>query len=100
MYPIIVMAWKCSNVYLFWIGVHYLSSHMYPYFCADLSVLGIVSSPFLVVAPHCKAIAWLQQTSTLAIHNMWIVLGSWLATQLVPNPGILTTNVPLVAETK
>lgn len=97
MYPIIVMAWKCSSVYFFWIGVHYLSAHAYPYFCADLSMIGMVSSPFLVVAPHCKALSWLQQTSSLAIHNMWIVLGSWLATQLVPNPVIVANPNPTAA---
>ena len=100
MYPLIVMVWKCSSVYFFWIGVHYLSAHMYPYFCADLSMIGMVSSPFLVMAPHCKALAWLQQTSTLAIHNMWIVLGTWLASQLVPNPAILATPTPLVSGVK
>jgi hypothetical protein len=104
MYQIIVMAWKCSSVYFFWIGVHYLSAHAYPYFCADLSMIGMISSPFLVVAPHCKALSWLQQTSSLAIHNMWIVLGSWLATQLVPNPVIVAnpnpSAAPLVSQAK
>ena len=97
MYPIFIMAWKCSNVYLFWVGVHYLSAHMYPYFCADLSIVGIVASPFLVMSPHCRALGWLQQTSTQAIHNMWIVLGTWLAAQLVPNPSILGAKPPLVS---
>ena len=94
MYQFIIMVWKCSSVYLFWIGAHYLSAHLYPYFCADLSMMGMVSSPFLVMAPHCKGLVWIQQTSTVAIQNMWIVLGSWIAAQLVPNPNLLTGGNP------
>jgi hypothetical protein len=89
MYHFLIFAWKCSSVYIFWIGTHYISAHLYPYFCAELSLMGMVASPFLVIAPHCKAIGWLQQTSTMAINNMWIILGSWLCTQLVPNPTII-----------
>lgn len=89
MVPIIALAWKSSSVYLFWVGMHYFSSHAYPYFCADLSFSGMVTSPFMVITPHCKALHWVQKTSTLAIENMWIVLGSWLATQLLPNPALI-----------
>ena len=89
MYPIVLVAWKCSSVYLMWIGIHYASAHIYPYFCADLSVMGVITSPFLVMAPHCKALLWLEQTSTVAIQNMWIILGTWLAGQLVPNPELV-----------
>ena len=89
MHPFIFVAWESSKVYIFWVGMHFFSSHMYPYFCADLSLLGIITSPFLVPAPHCRAIHWLQQTSTVAIQNMWLVLGTWIATQLVPNPSVI-----------
>lgn len=89
MYPIVLWVWKCSNVYIFWITIHYSTAHLYPYFCADLSLIGLVSSPFLVMAPHCKAICWLQKTSTMAIENMWIVLGTWLCSYLLPTPSIL-----------
>lgn len=91
---LIVMTWKCSSIYIFWMGAHYLSAHIYPYFCADLSLYGMIASPFLVMSPHCKAILWVQQTSTMAIENMWIVLGSWLCSLLLPNPEIIgLTNV-------
>lgn len=92
MYPIVILAWKCSNVYLMWIGIHYLSANVYPYFCADLSVTGVITSPFLVMTPHCRALSWLQQTSTAAIQNMWIVLGTWMAGQLVPSPSLIASS--------
>jgi hypothetical protein len=67
------------------------SAHLYPYFCADLSLAGLVTSPFLAMAPHCRAIAWLQKTSTTVIENMWVLLGTWTAAQLIPNPKMLQT---------
>jgi hypothetical protein len=82
---IIVVAWKASSVYIFWIGIHYLTAHIYPYFCAELSVLGAFSSPFVAMAPHCKALLWAQQTSVMAIENMWVVFGTWMCSYLVPS---------------
>ena len=84
-----MMVWKASNIYVFWIGMHFITANMYPYFCADVSLYGVVTSPFLVMAPHCKALLWAQQTSTMAIENMWIVLGTWLCSQMLPNPEII-----------
>jgi hypothetical protein len=91
LHPILITIWKCSNIYILWIGIHYASAHLYPYFCADLSLAGLVTSPFLAMAPHCRAIAWLQKTSTTVIENMWVLLGTWTAAQLIPNPKMLQT---------
>ena len=86
---VVLVAWKCSSIYIFWITLHYTSAHIYPILCADLSLYGVISSPFLVMSPHCQGIIWIQQTSTQAIKNMWLVLGSWLCAQLLPNPEII-----------
>ena len=89
MYQIVLYMWTYSKVYFFWIGIHYISSNLYPYFCADLSMQGFLTSPFIVITPHCKALGWLQKTSTTVIENMWIVLGTWLCSQMLPNPEII-----------
>ena len=89
MYPILLTVWKCSSVYIFWITIHYSTAHLYPYFCADISWQGFATSPFLLMAPHCKALSWLQKTSTMAIENMWIVFGTWLCSTILPDPSIL-----------
>jgi len=90
--PTLIIIWKASNIYVFWIGIHFITANMYPYFCADVSLYGVVTSPFLVMAPHCKALLWGQQTSTMAIENMWFVLGTWLCSQMLPNPEIIAQS--------
>lgn len=80
----IIMVWEASSVYIFWIFMHYATAHLYPYFCAQLSLTGALTSPFLVMTPHCKAIHWTMQTSTHAIENMWVVLGTWLCGYVLP----------------
>jgi len=76
-----------GKIYLFWITVHYLASHLYPHFCAELSVYGFITSAIYVMTPHCRALAWLKVTSTMAIENMWIVLGAWFCAKLMPYVG-------------
>lgn len=78
---------SAAKIYLFWITVHYLASHMYPYFCAELSVYGFITSAIYVMTPHCRALVWLKNTSTIAIENMWIVLGAWFCGKLMPYVG-------------
>lgn len=81
------------KIYLFWITVHYLASHLYPQFCAELSVYGFITSAIYVMTPHCRALAWLKTTSATAIENMWVVLGAWFCAKLMPYVGSsLTTS--------
>lgn len=82
---LIIYLWSCSKIYLFWISIHFASSNMYPYFCSNPSLFGFLISPFMVVAPHCKALGWIQTTSTFAIENMWVVLSTWITTQFLPS---------------
>lgn len=74
----LVTAWNMSKIYLFWITMHYGASHAYPYFCAPNDVTGYLISPFLMMTPHCRGLYWMIQTSTLAIQNMWIIIGTTL----------------------
>ena len=75
------------KIYLFWITVHYITSHLYPHLCADLSFYGFITSAVYVMTPHCRALAWLQNTSQMAIQNMWMVLGAWFCAKLLPHVG-------------
>ena len=75
------------KIYLFWITVHYISYHLYPHLCADLSFYGFITSAVYVMTPHCRALAWLQSTSQMAIQNMWMVLGAWFCAKLLPHVG-------------
>ena len=81
----LIECWNISKIYLFWVVIHMFSVNIYCYFCAHLSLYGLFISPFVVVAPHCKALSWLMTNSITSINNMWLTLGTWLVTRITIN---------------
>ena len=77
------LTFDACGIYLFWIFVHYVSSHMYVYFCTPNTFIGFVLSPFIVAAQHCRALRWVMFNGSASIDNMWIVFGTWLCAKLV-----------------
>ena len=77
--------WDCSKFYLLWIFIHFAVANSYSYFCAYPSFMGFITSPFMTMAPHCKAMHWLLDMSLSTITNMWVVLGSWFSLHLIQN---------------
>jgi hypothetical protein len=72
-----------SSLYLFWIMLHYFSTQMYVYYCAPRGIYGFLISPFLVAAPHCRAIRWIIHNGGNMVDNMWIILGTWLCSKII-----------------
>ena len=72
-----------SSLYLFWIMLHYFSTQMYVYYCAPRGFYGLLISPFLVAAPHCRAIRWIIHNGGNMVDNMWIILGTWLCSKII-----------------
>ena len=72
-----------SSLYLFWIMLHYFSTQMYVYYCAPRGFYGFFISPFLVAAPHCRAIRWIIHNGGNMVDNMWIILGTWLCSKII-----------------
>ena len=83
--PMMINLYNASAIYLFWIIVHYISARAYVYYCVPDELSGFIMSPFLVSAPHCKAIRWVVHTGGSNIDNMWIIIGSWLCSRLLTN---------------
>jgi hypothetical protein len=72
-----------SNFYVLWIGLHYLSAHLYVYFCTPNTLIGFIISPFIAAAPHCQAFRWVIHNSANVINNMWTSLSTWLCSFLI-----------------
>ena len=89
MYTIIIRLIKkiypVCLLYLLWIILHYCSSHLYTTYCTPLSITGFVSSPFLISGIHCYALRWIIIYGADIINKMWLMIGTWLAVQLIPN---------------
>jgi hypothetical protein len=54
-------------IYIIWIGLHYISSHLYTKTCVPKSIIGFVLSPFLTQSIHCQALRWGINTGAQAI---------------------------------
>ena len=80
-----------SYIYVAWIVVHYLSSHLYVKWCVPPTVMGFVMAPFLVASPHCTGLRWVITTGGQQIVTMWTVIGTWLF-NLAINYTIKTKN--------
>ena len=81
-YPIVYSLWSNSKIYIMWLLIHYATANIYPYLCAETTLIGFITAPFNAISPQCQSLQWLFTTSTNIIKNMWIVLGSWLILQI------------------
>jgi hypothetical protein len=81
---------EISSLYLLWITIHYIAGILYSEYCTPFTIFGFLASPFLVAAPHCRALRWVINTGGDIIVNMWIIIGTWLGAKLCGN--LLTNN--------
>ncbi len=81
--PMAYQTFQATNIYLFWILLHYLSGQMYAYYCTPDHLKGFLVSPFMASSPHCKAIRWTLYNGGNAIDNMWIILATWLCSKVI-----------------
>ena len=79
--------YNVSSLYLCWIMLHYVSAHLYIYYCVPSGIYGFLISPFLVAAPHCRAIRWILQSGGAMMDNMWLVFGTWACSRIIAKGG-------------
>ena len=72
--------------YLMWIALHYIAVHLYPTYCAPLTITGFILSPFMVSAPHCVAMRWLVIEGSNVIVTMWVAIGAYAIQQILRRP--------------
>jgi len=77
--------YNATSIYFFWILMHYFSSQLYVYYCTPQGFYGFFISPFLVAAPHCRALRWIIHSGGNMVDNMWIILGTWLCSKMLLN---------------
>jgi hypothetical protein len=73
------------SIYLLWILIHFCASHLYIYYCVPMTISGLLVSPFLITAPHCKALNWAIYNGSNIISYMWFIVGTWVCSQLLIN---------------
>ena len=84
---------KISGIYLLWIFLHYMASHLYVRLCVPSTLFGFIMSPFMTATPHCQGLRWIVYNAANMINNMWIVFGAWIcSTILIINRDNTTDN--------
>jgi hypothetical protein len=73
---------ELTAAYGTWVGIHAASANAYPYFCASTTLTGLLTSPFMVAAPHCRALLWCINSGAAGIDAMWLTLGTWLSAKV------------------
>ena len=76
----------CSiiKIYVLWIILHFVASHLYIYFCTPKTILGFLISPLMVITPQCQGLRWIIYNSGNVINNMWSIFGTWTSSWLLP----------------
>ncbi len=72
-----------SGIYIVWILLHYIASHLYTKLCVPNTIYGFVMSPFMVTAPHCQGLRWIVYNGSNIITNMWVILGTWACSNIL-----------------
>jgi len=83
LYKTIKFIIKISGLYIIWIILHYLASHLYIKLCVPNTVIGFLMSPFMTATPHCQGLRWLIYNAALMINNMWVLFGAWICSSLL-----------------
>ena len=83
--------------YIMWISLHYIAVHLYPNYCAPLTVMGFILSPFMVSAPHCIAMRWLVVEGSNVIVTMWVAVGAYAIQTMLRRPAPIPAPAPAPA---
>lgn len=67
------------GVYLTWIILHYIATHLYSNYCNNLSIYGFIFSPLTNTTPFCRGLVYIINTGSNNISNMWSLIGTWAA---------------------
>lgn len=74
---------RVSGIYLLWIVLHYVSSHLYVELCVPKTLIGFLISPFMISTPHCQGLRWVVYNAATVINNMWVLMGYWICSMLI-----------------
>ena len=82
LYFLLNFTFNLCSIYLLWILLHYVSSHLYVYLCVPKSIYGFLISPLLISTPHCNALRWCISNGPNVIQYMWSNIGVWITTNI------------------
>ena len=79
---------KCcsiSGIYIIWIILHHIAANLYAIYCTPITILGILTAPFIVATPHCTGLRWCINNGSDTMIAMWIAIGYWIKNKYEQN---------------
>ena len=67
--------------YVACILAHFMASHLYIRFCVPNTLVGLLLSPFMTLAPHCQAFRWVIYHGGNTINLLWFILANYLVSK-------------------
>ena len=65
-----------------WYLIHITASNIYSKYCANWSLWGWFSGGLNAITPQCKAILWLQNTTSNGFSSWWMTTTTWFVTKI------------------
>jgi len=68
---------------LVWTSVHYATFMSYQYLCVPDTWFEVLTAPLMVAMPHCQAVVWLIETSSVSVGAAWTAAAMLISGRLV-----------------
>lgn len=81
------------GMYAVWVLAHYVSSHLYVYYCVPYTWTGVLLSPIYAPMPHCVGMRYMIYNGGIEINQMWWLIGIWLCMKGRPQVGRVSYGV-------
>ena len=78
-----IVVMSASSIYILWILLHFIASHVYIDHCVGSSWKDIFISVFYVSSPYCQGVSWLIYNGSRQIACIWVIFGTYFSTQLL-----------------
>lgn len=74
--------YKIAGIYLLWMIIYYLASHLHAQLCTPYGYYGFLMTPFVSQMPQCYAFRWVIYTGGSYINTFWVIVSGLLVKQL------------------
>jgi hypothetical protein len=71
------------GIYMIWILLHFMASHLYIRFCVPFTFYGFLLSPIIMANPYCVALRWIIYNAGNTIHTMWMTISAFIVNKLL-----------------
>jgi len=68
---------------LAWTSAHYAALLGYQYLCVPDTWFGMLTAPLMVAMPHCRAIVWVIEVSSVSVGAAWTAAAMLISGRLV-----------------